>query len=189
MSQPFANSLNYNGTEAVTSLPANVTDWVLVELRNPANPAQVITQQAALLRNDGQLLSTDGSDELKFELPGEAFLPVHSAYIVVRHPSHLAVMSAVPLSLDQELTNWDASKSPAVHWDGTALSKHASGLYQIPVGDVNQNGTIDSWEANMVRNQLFQRGNLLNDLNADGEVNASDMRILLNNSGKRISIP
>ncbi|MEZ4684863.1 MAG: dockerin type I domain-containing protein [Bacteroidia bacterium] len=189
MSQPFASSLNYQGTESVSSLPANVSDWVLVELRNPNDPTQVIARRAALLRNDGQLLSTDGSEEIKFELPGEAELAVNQAYIVVRHPSHLAVMSASAISLDQEVMSWDASKSPASHWDGSALTKTAHGLYQVPVGDVNQNGTVDSWEANMVRNQLFQQGHLIYDLNGDGEVNASDMRILLKNSGKHISIP
>jgi hypothetical protein len=189
MAQPFASSLSYSGSESLSSLPSDVTDWVLVELRDPDKPAQVISQQAALLRKDGQLLATDGQEILTMALPGEADLPVRSAYIVVRHPSHLTVMSAVRLSLEQALTSWDASKSAAVHWDGTALGKNEAGRYQVPVGDVNQNGTIDSWEANMVRNQLFEQSYQANDLNGDGEINASDMRMLLKNTGKQISIP
>ncbi len=87
--QPYNNtSLNYIGSESVTSLPIDVVDWVLLEIRDAANSATVLERRACLLRNDGELLDLDGSLGVRFyNLPT-------SGYIAIRHRNHLGVMTA-----------------------------------------------------------------------------------------------
>ncbi len=95
LTQPYNSAnLNYIGSESVTSLPNNVVDWVLLEIRDAANSATVLERRACFLRNDGELLDLDGSLGVRFHnLPS-------SAYIAVRHRNHLGVMTAVPIGLN-----------------------------------------------------------------------------------------
>ncbi|MFK7968902.1 MAG: dockerin type I domain-containing protein [Bacteroidia bacterium] len=189
LTQPFTSSLSYTGSEQVTTMPSNVTDWVLVELHDPADPKTVIARQAALLRSDGQLLDVNGSDLLEIELPGIAQWAGHEVHIAIRHPRHMAVMSAEPLSLDQSVVQWDAVKSQVGMWDKSALIKLEDGTLLIPAGDLNQNGTVEASEVNMVRSALFQYGAQERDINGDGTVNATDMHTILKNVGKTAAFP
>ena len=86
LTHPYASA--YTGTESVTSIPANVVDWVLVEIRDPANNTSVLARRACFLRNDGQIVELDGT--LGVEFTG---LNVSSGYVVVRHRNHLGVMT------------------------------------------------------------------------------------------------
>ena len=71
-----------------------IVDWVFVELRDPANPATVLSTRAALIQRDGDVVDTTGTGALNFnELTGSQFL------IVVRHRNHLAVVTANPVTL------------------------------------------------------------------------------------------
>ena len=66
--QPFNTApWNYNGGETLTSgSTSSYVDWVLVELRNSSNPTQVVARRAAILKNDGTLLNTDGTTGVSF---------------------------------------------------------------------------------------------------------------------------
>ena len=77
------------GDLTVESVPANITDWVLIQLRSdPAGP--VVSQRSFFIRNDGMVVDTDGqATQLKM---GGA--PDDSYYIAVFHRNHLAVMSS-----------------------------------------------------------------------------------------------
>ncbi|MFQ5584504.1 MAG: hypothetical protein ACE5GL_08740, partial [Calditrichia bacterium] len=69
LSQPFSGSpWNYKGTESVTSLPANVTDWVLVELRSDTSASSTVDSVAAFLKKDGTVVDTSGSNPLRFKV-------------------------------------------------------------------------------------------------------------------------
>ncbi len=91
LAQPFNTSaMAYTGTESVTSIPANVVDWVLVEVRDPSDMTNVLARRACFLRSDGQVVELDGSLGVEFDNLG-----VSSAYIAVRHRNHLGVMTNV----------------------------------------------------------------------------------------------
>lgn len=83
----------YGQGETVTSIPANVVDWVKVELRDPTDNTTVIATRACFLRNDGQVLELDGSINILFE-----GLSVSSAYVAVLHRNHLGVMTNASVS-------------------------------------------------------------------------------------------
>ncbi len=73
----------------VSSIPQNVVDWVLIELRKTENSAPVISR-SVFLRNDGMIASDDGlTDEIDLVVPEGDY------YIVIKHRNHLSVMSAV----------------------------------------------------------------------------------------------
>ncbi len=80
----------------VTSIPADIVDWVLVQLRTTAN-GSTITSKSLLLNKDGRIVADDGTT-------GEIELSAAEGdyYILVKHRNHLAVMSAVPIHLSHE---------------------------------------------------------------------------------------
>ena len=64
-SQPFNNPpWNYTGTETVTTVPENVTDWILVELRS--DETTVVDKRAAFIKNNGTLIDLNGVSNIKF---------------------------------------------------------------------------------------------------------------------------
>ncbi len=84
----------YTGTENAPSIPDNVVDWVLIDLRDAssaaaANPSTSVEMQAAFILNNGSVVSLDGSSILQFT----ATISI-DPYIVVWHRNHLGVLSA-----------------------------------------------------------------------------------------------
>ncbi len=72
-----------------------IVDWVVVELREATDPAQVIATRSALLRRDGQVKDVDGISDLVFGVPRGDY------HVAIRHRNHLGVMSAAPLALSR----------------------------------------------------------------------------------------
>ncbi len=104
-SQPYNKEpWNYYGTESVTSVPVNVVDWVLVELRSDANTPSNI-KRAGFIKNDGWIVDTDGSSQLTFEGVADG-----NYYIVVYHRNHLSIMSSSAQSLNTDQTNNQVAK-------------------------------------------------------------------------------
>ncbi|MCP5064585.1 MAG: hypothetical protein GY936_19280 [Ignavibacteriae bacterium] len=86
---------NYAGTESAT-ITTDIVDWVLVELRTGSTPATattVVGRKAALLKNDGTIVDSDGITNVNFNLASGNY------YIVIYHRNHLPVMSATAISL------------------------------------------------------------------------------------------
>ena len=92
LSQPYAIA-GYTGTESVASIPADVVDWVIVQLRNPATT--VVAERAAFLKKDGTVVDLDGTSAVAF--PGVA---AGNYYIAVKHRNHLGVMTDMPVNLN-----------------------------------------------------------------------------------------
>ncbi len=91
LAQPYAGV--YSGTESVVSIPADVVDWVLVQLRNPSTT--VIAERAAFLKKDGNVVDLDGSSAVSF--PNVA---AGNYYVAIKHRNHLGVMTNMPVLLD-----------------------------------------------------------------------------------------
>jgi len=91
MNQPYnIPPYNYAGTEFVTTFPADVVDWVLVDVRTGINNTDLIAQQVGLLHADGSITQPNSNADLMFNnLPGG-----QPFYFVVRHRNHLDVMTA-----------------------------------------------------------------------------------------------
>jgi pimeloyl-ACP methyl ester carboxylesterase len=90
LTQPYNKApWNYTGNETVTSIPDEIVDWVLVELRSGIENSTKVATRAAFIKNDGWIVDTDGASPLSFYGISEG-----NYYIVVYHRNHLSIMSA-----------------------------------------------------------------------------------------------
>jgi hypothetical protein len=65
-----------------------IVDWIHVELRSKADMSIPIATRSGLLQRDGDVVDLDGISDLRFNA-----INVDSFYVVVKHRSHLGVMS------------------------------------------------------------------------------------------------
>jgi hypothetical protein len=186
LSQPFNEyPYWYEGTESVGSIPVNVVDWVLVELRDayaPANAdnASVFEERAAFLLNDGSIVDIDGSSPLTFNTTYEKRI-----YPVIIQLNHLAIVSDIFLQRDingiyaHDFTNGSA-------FGGAAGQKEVTpGVWAMFGGDSSGEGSVDNNDITGWRFDAGRRGYLFGDYNLDAEVDNKDKNdICIPNLGK-----
>ncbi len=110
--EPYSNSdyfqhVGYGGGETVADEVLNiegdngVVDWVLLEIRDKNNPAQVLETAAALILRDGHIVGTDGVSDVNFPSLQDDYY-----HVAIRHRNHLGAMTQNPiyLSSDYETT-------------------------------------------------------------------------------------
>lgn len=183
--QPYNTAAfgNYNGGETNGSMPANVVDWVLLELRSGASAATATTvefTQAALLLADGSIVAADGSSLPEFEITAEG-----DYYVGIRHRNHLGAYSATAL-VDNGASafSYDFTTAGAIGVDPMYDYNGDGTLYVLFGGwaDNATNTVIDAGDNAAVyndRNTSPTYGDT--DVTMDGAVNASDRAIVFNN--------
>ncbi len=186
--QPFNTApWNYNGSESLGSgSSSSYVDWVLVELRNSSNPSQVAARKAAILKNDGSLLNTDGSIGVPFSNIQEGYY-----YVAVFHRNHLSVMSSVPVQLSANTPAYDFTTGLNKAFGQNPMKELAPGKYGMYAGDGNSDGGITISDRNDVWvPQNGTMGYLKGDFNLDGGVTASDVNLYWNiNNGTMTQVP
>jgi hypothetical protein len=192
MSQPYnVNPWNYPGNENVTSIPSNVVDWILVELRDAsdatsATPVTAIARQAAFLMNNGNIRTTDGNSKLKFiNLSIQQFL-----YVVINHRNHLAVISANALTEPGGSYSYDFTNgSGQAYNDGQ--KEIAPGVWGMVAGDADASSSIDGTDKSAIWNvQAGKSGYRSGDLNLNGQTDNSDKNdYWLPNLGQSSKVP
>ncbi len=177
LSQPY-NTLpwSYSGSESVAAIPANVVDWVLIELRDattPANatPATRIARQAGFIKADGNIVSTNGTSPL--------VLPVTAAnglFIVIHHRNHLSILSATALSISGGIYTYDFTTGYDKTYGGANGCKEVwPGYWGMIGGDANSDGNIDESDISILwRPNAGEAGYRYEDLNLDGQVDNRD---------------
>ena len=187
-SQPYNSPpWNYNGNESFSSGPsATMVDWVLVELRSASNPVQIIARRAAVLKNNGLLLETNGVEGITFNNvdPG-------SYYIVIYHRNHLAIMSAAPVPLSSNSVLYDFTTAMNKAYGQNPMVQLAAGKYGMYATDGNADGVVNNVDRDDV--WLIQNGNmgyLEGDFNMNSGVTVHDVNQLWNlNDGKITQVP
>src|SRR5690606_7642129 len=113
LNQPYSDpAWNYTGNEHVNSIPPDVVDWVLIELRQDTSPSSVVAESACFILNSGNIVDLEGISKVRSNNVTPDYY-----YRIVRHRSHLAGMSTEKSDL--------ADSSPVV-----ALSVHNSKAYR-----------------------------------------------------------
>ncbi|HPK09964.1 MAG TPA: hypothetical protein PK246_06475 [Saprospiraceae bacterium] len=163
----------------VSSIPADVTDWVLIELRDATTPTTVLSSHSAFLKNDGTIVGTDGTS-----LPSLINAGASNAIVAVWHRNHLPIRTAVALPTDE--------KNPDLHDFTTGLSQAydnlansvndamidlGSGVYGLFRGNVNMNTAINVADVIQTKNgtnpsQVNVYSNF--DVNLNGSLNVAD---------------
>ncbi len=173
--QPYSDApWNYPGTETVVSMPANAVDWVLVELRDAPNATSAnlstrYDRQAALILEDGTILSVDGSS-IDFNNA-----TLQNLFVVLWHRNHLGVLSAIELLASPvDFYSYDFSTDVSnAFLDGQIeLNTNVFGMIS---GDANANNTVDLLDIIQIWNsQAGNDGYFNGDLNLDKQVNNID---------------
>ena len=182
---------------AVTGLDA-IVDWVFLELRGSANPAQVLATRSALVQRDGDVVDVDGISPVSFNV-----LASQSFFITVRHRNHLGVqLGAAVFYPDCDPLETDFTATPPegfYDFNGlNAAQKTVSGKFvlwagngrvdfQLKYNGSNNDRTTVLAVVGLATPNAVVPGYNLNDYNLDGLVkyngSANDRNVLLGNVG------
>jgi hypothetical protein len=154
----------------VASIPSNVVDWILMELRQTSNGTTYRSQSLFLL-SDGTMIT-----------PGKPFVvyngtPAGSYFIVIRHRNHLSIMSssAAQVAGSGTMPYYDFTLLSSVYGSGSTVTLE-NGLQGLAVGDSNQDGSVGLSDRNDYwRLQAGRSGYLSADYNLDGNVFPNDL--------------
>jgi subtilisin-like proprotein convertase family protein len=128
----FTGPYEASTTPAVLAVTGSgaVVDWVVVELRSPGNPAQVVASKPALLKRNGRAYAVDGASNLAFAVPAGSY------HVAVRHRNHLGVMTASPELLNESAILVDFT-DPGYPAYGTNARKAVGDAMALWAGDVS----------------------------------------------------
>ncbi|MCD4694622.1 MAG: hypothetical protein K8S16_00165 [Bacteroidales bacterium] len=178
LSQPYNTApWNYTGTENVGSIPnTEVVDWVLIELRDAANPGDAdplstIATQAAFLLNNGSVVGLNGSSVLQF--PTASFS--QNLYAIVWHRNHLGIISSTGLTESGGVYDYNFSTAiTQVYNGGLGYKEIATNVYGMVGGDADANGDINTADKTLWTNNAGTKGYKATDHNMDVQVNNQD---------------
>ncbi|GAB4371559.1 MAG: hypothetical protein Kow0042_14370 [Calditrichia bacterium] len=170
LSQPYsASPWSYSGSESVSSIPDDVVDWVLVELRSDLTTT--VGTRAGFVKSDGTVVDLDGSSALKFES-----LSAGNYYVVVHHRNHFSIMSATMESISSSSSIYDFTTNSSQYYGGDAkqLETGVWGMY----GGNADNSDQDAFPSDLALIKTGLLGGLfgyeLADSDMDGDVFPSD---------------
>lgn len=166
------NSPYAQAPRTASSIPTNIADWILLELRT-APGGSAIFRQSYLLRNDGYLAELDGTTTSL-----TLMVPAGNYWIVLRHRNHAAVMSASAQSLTTSGAFFDFTGAASQYYSagGTLVGIR----YCMPAGDIDQDGHITSKDyVRWYKKKLAAppAGYYEEDLNGDGLVTDADFAL------------
>ena len=139
----FPNISPYGTGETIASIPANVTDWIKIEIRDAADASNILKSYGKFIKNDGQIYELDGTSAPRFK-----DAPT-TGYVAVRHRNHLGIRTNSAL---------DFSTSPS--HDFTTASSQAYGT--DPMKEVSS-GVWGMWSGNTSGDQYIKYNGGSND--------------------------
>ena len=180
LTQPYGTApWNYTGTESVAAIPADVMDWVLVELWSAASSASNVASRAVFIKSDGSIVDLDGSSPVAFSniVDGDY-------HIVVHHRNHLAIMSANKVSLSGENTSYDFTTGSDKFFGNAGATELEMDVWGMWSGDIDQDGVITTRDYTRWFNseRAGDSGYQATDMNLDTQVGNSDYDSWLGNS-------
>jgi hypothetical protein len=144
VTEPFTSlgftHVNGGGGETVTTGMLQTTganapvDWVLLELRNASNPAQVLATRSALVTRNGNVVSGSGGT-VRFNLLDGNY------HLAVRHRNHLGCMTASPIALNSGIATVDF-RAPATLTHGTEARRANGAVMTLWSGNVERNNNL-----------------------------------------------
>ncbi len=185
LSHPFGNApFNYSGTESVEEIPANMVDWILVELRDAQNNGNIIQRKAAILTKDGTLWDIDGKEGVNFTDLNDSLF-----YITLRPRGHLAIISASPFSISTDMAPIEFYTDPSLV-DGNDPLMLRGGKYVQYAGDFDGNGIINNLDFNLwSKNSATINTYLSVDADGNGIINNMDFNLWTGNRSKIGKLP
>lgn len=155
---------------------AFAVDTVLANLADPIDPSIIVATDYAILDVDGNAT---------FEFPGS--LIGNSYYLSVQNNNSIRTWTASPIQLNA-VTSYDFSYA-ATRAFGDNMVEVAPGVWAIYTGDLNQDGSIDSFDYSSFQSDAisFSSGYFNTDMNGDGFVDSFDFAVFNQNTSLFIS--
>ncbi|AXY72538.1 hypothetical protein D3H65_00440 [Paraflavitalea soli] len=157
---------------APNAATAAVVDWVLVELRDNANPATVVASRAAFLLANGNIVDTNYLQPVAF-----ANVPDAGYRVAVRHRNHLGIMSMNTADFSSGVATIDFSAAATVTYGTNARKDLGGGVWGLWAGNVDGDPSIrhsakPSDASGVVSAVLTHAGNTTADPAYTGFINA-----------------
>jgi len=156
ITSPYADAATCNSSVFTVTGNDAIVDWILVELRDSTTNTTVVDSQSALIQRDGDIVAIDGVSPMVFNVPNGNY------YVVIKHRSHLGIMTANTVSLGQMATVVDFTNANAPITFGTNAQTTfgmPSGLTGMWAGDTNGDGKLNYLGAQSdvpsIRSQVF----------------------------------
>ena len=141
-------NVNITDSLAVFSVTGDnaIVDWIHVELRSKDNMNNAFATRSALLQRDGDIVDLDGVSPLKFQ-----GVNVDSFYVIVKHRSHLGVMSQKVhygtyvdfTDNDFPLFDFGITLGNGFDYTGLAMKEnYKAGFRACWAGDLDANGKV-----------------------------------------------
>lgn len=193
LAQPYSVSpWNYPGGEVVPSIPPNVVDWVLVQLRDAptaggAIPSTAVATRAAFILDDGSIVDLDGSTNLSFNV-----VINDNLYVVVWHRNHLGIISANALTdAGGGLYPYNFTTGSGQALGPNGQKQIASGVYGMFGGDGTSSGVVSTFDKTTVWEPFAgTEGYNEADFNLDGQTSNEDKNdTYLGNIGASTKVP
>ena len=175
LTSPYCEDLR-----SVSSIPTDISDWVLVQLRTSVDGNAVVSK-SVFLRRDGRIVADDGTTTIVMNaIPG-------SYYVVIKHRNHLPVMTASMITLSSDtVTLYDFTIGENKCYGTSGVVEVETGIWAMWAGDINQDGMVTTrdykrwYESNRVGVTGYQHC----DLNFNASVNQNDYLVWLENANK-----
>jgi hypothetical protein len=136
----------------------------------------VQSSKSFLLRSDGFISGTDGSDDtFDLSVPSEG-----DYYLIIHHRNHSAVMSASPLSLSTSTTaTYAFDTASSQYYQSGDATEVETGTWALVAGDIDQDQQITTADYTNYYNSRHNgdTGYVDADLNGDGSVDSSDFAL------------
>ncbi|GAB4377042.1 MAG: hypothetical protein Kow0042_24160 [Calditrichia bacterium] len=191
LSQPYNRApWHYYVNESVGSIPADVVDWVLIELRTRNEGAGWYATRTGFIKKDGSVVDLDGTSPVSFQAP------VGDYFVALRHRNHLDIVTATTIRLSESpgmVYDFSSDMNLAYSGGDDPMKQLKTGIFGMFAGDGNADGLVDSGDRNSV--WLPQNGTVwdyhkYSDFNLDGGIDAIDYnQFWLPNNGNASQVP
>jgi hypothetical protein len=174
------NSPYADAPASVASIPADVVDWVKIELREVGNPSNVLGKASVFIKDNGTIVGLDGTSlpQVKNGNPTSIVALFHRNHLAIRTPNTgLDVVNPI-------LHNFSTGLSQA--YDNPALSNDAmidmgGGVFGLWRGNVNGDLNLNALDFGLTKNNTnpSQSGVYSPyDVNLDRNKNALDLGLV-----------
>jgi parallel beta-helix repeat protein len=180
---PYESSpWNYIGNDSVANIPANIVDWVLIELRTNETEKRYV--RTAFLKNDGHLVDLDGLSLVNLNNINEG-----KYFVVIHHRNHLSVMSSTTIDISEFSELYDFTTGDSQAFGTNAMGNLGAGIFGLYAGDTNKSGIITAADKSGINSNLNIQNYLYSDTNLSGIVDQDDKIPVISNNLKRDYVP
>nr|WP_321236141.1 CSLREA domain-containing protein [uncultured Psychroserpens sp.] len=136
---PYSDGLTCDSSVFAAIDDESIVDWIWVEFRDKDDNTNIVHGQSALLNRSGYILGVNGQNNLRPSLPKGDY------YIVIKHRNHLGIMTASPITINNNTALIDfADTNNDITYGTNAQSTFGmpEDISSMWAGDANNDGIV-----------------------------------------------